>query len=71
MPKDLQGLGHSATLTRTTACVGSFAEVDTPMTISVRILNAADAAVLDRVAEDVFDEPVDARWAGITDFDAK
>ena len=33
------------------------------MTITVRILNPDDAAVLDRVAEDVFDEPVDARWA--------
>ena len=33
------------------------------MTITVRILNPADAAVLDRVAEDVFDGPVNARWA--------
>src|SRR6516225_1083646 len=33
------------------------------MTITVRILNPDDAAVLDRVAEDVFDGPVDARWA--------
>jgi GNAT superfamily N-acetyltransferase len=33
------------------------------MTVTVRILNPDEAAVLDRVAEDVFDEPVDARWA--------
>ena len=33
------------------------------MTITVRILNPDDAAVLDRVAEDVFDGPVNARWA--------
>ena len=33
------------------------------MTITVRILNSDDAALLDRVAEDVFDEPVNARWA--------
>ena len=33
------------------------------MTVTVRILNTDDAAVLDRVAEYVFDGPVDARWA--------
>jgi ribosomal protein S18 acetylase RimI-like enzyme len=30
--------------------------------IAVRVLGADEAAVLDRVAPEVFDEPVDARW---------
>jgi GNAT superfamily N-acetyltransferase len=33
------------------------------MTITVRLLKPDDAAVLDRVAEDVFDGPINARWA--------
>jgi hypothetical protein len=55
-------------------CAGwqlTFCEGRYPVTNSVRILGPDEAAVLDRVADDVFDEPVDARWAGITDFDAK
>jgi ribosomal protein S18 acetylase RimI-like enzyme len=32
--------------------------------IDIRILGSNDGAVLDRVAEDVFDGPVDARWWG-------
>lgn len=32
------------------------------MPITVRLLGPADAAVLERVAADVFDAPVDARW---------
>jgi aminoglycoside 6'-N-acetyltransferase I len=31
-------------------------------TISVRMLNAGDASVLDRIAPDVFDHAVDPRW---------
>jgi GNAT superfamily N-acetyltransferase len=31
-------------------------------TIDIRLLGAADAHVLDKVAPDVFDRPIDARW---------
>jgi aminoglycoside 6'-N-acetyltransferase I len=33
------------------------------MTVEVRLLTSADGAVLDRVATDVFDHPVDACWS--------
>ena len=33
------------------------------MTLEVRILQAGDASVLERVADDVFDEPVDPQWS--------
>ncbi len=33
------------------------------MDVSIRLLGPGDPAVLDRVAPDVFDGPVDARWA--------
>ena len=32
-------------------------------TIDIRLLGAADGHVLDNVAADVFDRPIDARWA--------
>src|SRR5215218_7687678 len=32
------------------------------MALTLRLLTAADADVLARVAADVFDEPIDARW---------
>ena len=33
-------------------------------TIDVRLLGSSDVGVLDRVADGVFDNPVDPRWAG-------
>lgn len=33
------------------------------MPVTIQILSPADAAVLQNVAPDVFDEPVDARWS--------
>ena len=33
------------------------------MTLEVRILQAGDASVLERVADDVFDGPVDPHWS--------
>jgi ribosomal protein S18 acetylase RimI-like enzyme len=33
------------------------------MTVEIRLLARADGAVLDRVAPDVFDGPIDPRWA--------
>jgi len=33
------------------------------VTLEVRILQAGDASVLERVADDVFDEPVDPQWS--------
>lgn len=33
------------------------------MNLDIRVLQAGDASVLDRVADDVFDCPVDARWS--------
>ena len=33
------------------------------MNLEIRVLQAGDASVLDRVADDVFDCPVDARWS--------
>lgn len=35
---------------------------DHPMAITIRILGPADAAVLDHVAADVFDNAIDPRW---------
>jgi ribosomal protein S18 acetylase RimI-like enzyme len=35
------------------------------MTVEIRALSAADTAVLERVAPDVFDEPIDARAAAL------
>jgi ribosomal protein S18 acetylase RimI-like enzyme len=32
--------------------------------IEIRLLGPSDAAVLERVADDVFDHAIDARWAG-------
>ena len=33
------------------------------MTLEVRILQAGDASILERVADDVFDGPVDPQWS--------
>jgi len=33
------------------------------VTLEVRILQAGDASVLERVTDDVFDEPVDPQWS--------
>ncbi len=33
------------------------------MSVTIRLLNPGDLAVLDRVAPEVFDDPIDRRWA--------
>lgn len=36
-----------------------------PPSITIRLLGPADAAVLDNVAPDVFDNPIDPRWTAV------
>ena len=41
------------------------------MSVEIRLLTAGDAGTLDRVADDVFDNPVDPRWAAAFLADAR